>query len=93
MSCGDQQYTSNYMQVQCFCPYPNRCCAACRAQMYDPCRGCEWNGKPYWSIVSPCQNCPRRTPYYVTPAPVTWETTTWTAEFDPDIQVMYTTTY
>lgn len=26
--------------------------------MYDLCRHCEWIGKPYWSIVSPCQSCP-----------------------------------
>lgn len=26
------------------------------------CLTCEWNGKPYWSIVSPCTNCPHKKP-------------------------------
>lgn len=26
---------------------------------YNPCRGCEYYNKPYWSIVSPCNSCPR----------------------------------
>lgn len=26
---------------------------------YDPCMGCEYYNKPYWSIVSPCASCPR----------------------------------
>ena len=26
---------------------------------YDPCMGCEYYNKPYWSIVSPCDSCPR----------------------------------
>ena len=25
----------------------------------NKCKGCEWNGKPYWSIINPCDNCPR----------------------------------
>lgn len=24
----------------------------------NPCLTCEWNGKPYWSIISPCKSCP-----------------------------------
>jgi predicted nucleic acid-binding Zn ribbon protein len=26
---------------------------------YDPCMGCEYYNKPYWSVVSPCTSCPR----------------------------------
>lgn len=26
---------------------------------YDPCMGCEYYNKPYWSVVSPCASCPR----------------------------------
>lgn len=26
--------------------------------MYNFCEHCEWFGKPYWSIVSPCKSCP-----------------------------------
>ena len=26
---------------------------------YDPCMGCEYHNKPYWSVVSPCNSCPR----------------------------------
>ena len=26
---------------------------------YDPCMGCEYYNKPYWSVVSPCNSCPR----------------------------------
>lgn len=26
----------------------------------DPCIGCEYYNKPYWSVVSPCTSCPRR---------------------------------
>ena len=25
----------------------------------NKCKGCEWYGKPYWSIINPCDNCPR----------------------------------
>jgi len=25
----------------------------------NKCKGCEWYGKPYWSIMNPCDNCPR----------------------------------
>lgn len=24
----------------------------------DKCKNCQWYGKPYWSIVNPCDNCP-----------------------------------
>lgn len=23
------------------------------------CKGCQWYNKPYWSIINPCDNCPR----------------------------------
>ena len=23
------------------------------------CKNCQWYGKPYWSIINPCDNCPR----------------------------------
>lgn len=26
---------------------------------YDPCMGCQYYNKPYWSIISPCDSCPR----------------------------------
>jgi hypothetical protein len=26
---------------------------------YNPCMGCEYYNKPYWSIVNPCTSCPR----------------------------------
>ena len=26
---------------------------------YDPCMGCQYYNKPYLSIVSPCDSCPR----------------------------------
>lgn len=26
---------------------------------YNPCTGCEYYNKPYWSIVSPCKSCPK----------------------------------
>lgn len=26
---------------------------------YNPCIGCEYYNKPYWSVVSPCASCPR----------------------------------
>lgn len=28
-------------------------------QEIHPCTGCEYFGKPYWSVVSPCSSCPR----------------------------------
>lgn len=24
---------------------------------YNPCQGCDFFNKPYWSIVNPCENC------------------------------------
>lgn len=29
--------------------------------MNNKCKGCQWYGKPYWSINNPCDNCPRET--------------------------------
>lgn len=26
---------------------------------YNPCMGCQYYNKPYWSIISPCDSCPR----------------------------------
>lgn len=26
---------------------------------YDPCIGCEYYNKPYWSVISPCNSCSR----------------------------------
>ena len=23
------------------------------------CKGCKWYNKPFWSIINPCENCPR----------------------------------
>ena len=40
---------------------------------YDPCMGCEYYNKPYWSVVSPCASCPR---IYGTGGYVTTTTTT-----------------
>lgn len=28
--------------------------------MSEECLGCEWYNKLYWSIISPCTNCPKR---------------------------------
>ena len=25
----------------------------------NKCKGCQWYNKPYWSIINPCDNCPR----------------------------------
>ena len=25
----------------------------------NKCKGCQWYNKPYWSIINPCENCPR----------------------------------
>ncbi len=25
----------------------------------NKCKSCQWYGKPYWSIINPCDNCPR----------------------------------
>lgn len=27
--------------------------------MNNKCKGCEWYGKPYWSVINPCDNCQR----------------------------------
>lgn len=27
---------------------------------YNPCQGCDFFNKPYWSILSPCKNCPKQ---------------------------------
>lgn len=27
---------------------------------YNPCQGCDFFNKPYWSIVNPCKNCPKQ---------------------------------
>ena len=24
----------------------------------NKCKNCQWYGKPYWSIINPCDNCP-----------------------------------
>lgn len=28
--------------------------------MSEECIGCEWYGKPYWSIINPCSHCTKR---------------------------------
>ena len=30
---------------------------------YNKCKGCQWYGKPYWSVISPCDSCPREERY------------------------------
>ena len=25
----------------------------------NKCKGCQWYGKPYWSVINPCDNCLR----------------------------------
>lgn len=25
----------------------------------NKCKNCQWYGKPYWSIINPCDNCPK----------------------------------
>lgn len=27
------------------------------------CKNCQWYGKPYWSIINPCDNCPNENDY------------------------------
>lgn len=27
------------------------------------CKNCQWYGKPYWSIINPCDNCPNENNY------------------------------
>ena len=29
------------------------------------CKNCQWYGKPYWSIINPCDNCDREDYYKV----------------------------
>ena len=44
---------------------------------YNPCQGCEYYNKPFWSVQSPCANCPR-----ADIAPVINPSTTRTAWID-----------
>lgn len=30
------------------------------------CKNCQWYGKPYWSIINPCDNCPNENDYKTT---------------------------
>ena len=30
----------------------------------EKCRGCKWYGKPYWSVINPCDNCHRENTTY-----------------------------
>ena len=43
---------------------------------YNPCVGCEYFNKPYWSVVSPCKNCPQN---QYTGGYVATTTTKWTS--------------
>lgn len=43
---------------------------------YNPCQGCEYYNKPYWSVVSPCATCSRNI------EPATNRSTTRTAWID-----------
>ena len=29
----------------------------------DKCKNCQWYGKPYWSIINPCDSCPNENDY------------------------------
>lgn len=29
----------------------------------NKCKNCQWYGKPYWSIINPCDNCPNENNY------------------------------
>lgn len=29
----------------------------------NKCKNCQWYGKPYWSIINPCDNCPNENDY------------------------------
>lgn len=29
------------------------------------CKNCQWYGKPYWSVINPCDNCDREDYYKV----------------------------
>ena len=41
---------------------------------YNPCVGCEYFNKPYWSVVSPCKSCPhnQHTGRYVMTTTTEW---------------------
>jgi len=32
----------------------------------NKCKNCQWYGKPYWSIINPCDNCPNENDYKTT---------------------------
>lgn len=32
----------------------------------NKCKNCQWYGKPYWSIINPCDNCPNENPIQTT---------------------------
>ena len=57
---------------------------------YDPCMGCEYYNKPYWSVVSPCKSCPR---VYNTGGYVTTTTTNTKVEKYNDIAIATTPEY
>lgn len=42
----------------------------------NPCLTCEWNGKPYCSVVSPCESCPHSLLKHPKPAQTYTSTTT-----------------
>lgn len=57
---------------------------------YDPCMGCEYYNKPYWSVVSPCNSCPR---IYNTGGYSTTTTTNIKVEKYDDIEIATTQEY
>lgn len=57
---------------------------------YDPCMGCEYYNKPYWSVVSPCASCPR---VYNTGGYVTTTTTNIKVEKHDDLTIETTPEY
>lgn len=57
---------------------------------YNPCMGCEYYNKPYWSVVSPCTSCPR---VYNTGGYVTTTTTNIKVEKHDDIVIETTPEY
>ena len=32
----------------------------------NKCKNCQWYGKPYWSIINPCDSCPNENDYKTT---------------------------
>lgn len=54
----------------------------------DPCMGCEYYNKPYWSVISPCKSCPRvfGTSDYIT----TTKTNTKVKKYSNDITYLPT---